>query len=84
MTGAAAVTLAHQRQPGEGSDPVGVIGDVWPVVAVGLYGVGALVGPSDPHTEPEPRLTDSLRADATALLAAQRAAGSDPGRASRP
>jgi hypothetical protein len=24
MTGAAAVTLAHQRQRGEGSDPVGV------------------------------------------------------------
>jgi hypothetical protein len=47
----------------------GVIGDVWPVVAAGLYGVGALVGPSDPPAEPaEPRLTDALRAEAAALL----------------
>jgi hypothetical protein len=47
----------------------GLIGDVWPVVAAGLYGVGALVGPSDPPAEPaEPRLTDVLRADAAALL----------------
>lgn len=53
---------------GVGLHFAGVIGDVWPVVAVGLYGVGALVGPSDPRTEPEPRLLDSLRADVTALL----------------
>jgi hypothetical protein len=55
---------------GVGLHLAGVIGDVWPVVAAGLYGVGALVGPSDPPGEPaEPRLTDVLRAEATALLA---------------
>jgi hypothetical protein len=53
---------------GVGLHLAGVIGDVWPVVAVGLYGVGALVGPSDPSEPPEPRLTDTLRAEATALL----------------
>jgi hypothetical protein len=64
---------------GVGLHVAGVIGDVWPVVAVGLYGVGALVGPSDPRSEPEPRLTDSLRADATALLRrAQGRAGALP------
>jgi hypothetical protein len=64
---------------GVGLHVAGVIGDVWPVVAVGLYGVGALVGPSDPRMEPEPRLTDSLRADATALLRrAQGRAGALP------
>jgi hypothetical protein len=47
----------------------GVIGDVWPVVAAGLYGVGALVGPSDPPPDPpEPRLTDALRSEAATLL----------------
>jgi hypothetical protein len=47
----------------------GVIGDVWPVVAAGLYGVGALVGPSDPPPDPpEPRLTDTLRSEAATLL----------------
>jgi hypothetical protein len=48
----------------------GVIGDIWPVVAVGLYGVGALIGPSDPLRDPppEPRLTDTLRSEAAALL----------------
>jgi hypothetical protein len=47
----------------------GVIGDVWPVVAAGLYGVGALVGPSDPPGEPpEPPLTDTLRSEAATLL----------------
>jgi hypothetical protein len=54
---------------GVGLHLAGVIGDVWPVVAVGLYGVGALVGPSDPPAEPpEPRLTDALRSEAAALL----------------
>jgi hypothetical protein len=45
-----------------------VIGDVWPVVAAGLYGVGALVAPPDPVPPPD-RLTDALRADAGAVLA---------------
>ena len=64
---------------GVGLHLAGVIGDVWPGVAVGLSGVGALVGPSDPRTEREPRLTDSLRADATALLRrAQGQAGTLP------
>jgi hypothetical protein len=54
---------------GVGLHLAGVIGDVWPVVAVGLYGVGALVGPSDPPGEPpEPRLTDTLRSEAAAFL----------------
>jgi hypothetical protein len=58
----------------------GVIGDVWPVVAAGLYGVGALVGPSDPPSEPpEPRLTDTLRSEAATLLSrAQGQAGALP------
>lgn len=38
----------------------------WPVVAVALYGVGALLAPGDPATA-EPPLTDALRSDATAL-----------------
>jgi hypothetical protein len=55
---------------GVGLHVAGVIGDVWPVVAVGLYGVGALLGPGDPPTEPaEPRLTDALRSEAAAFLA---------------
>jgi hypothetical protein len=56
---------------GVGLHLAGVIGDIWPVVAVGLYGVGALVGPSDPLRDPppEPRLTDTLRSEAAALLA---------------
>jgi hypothetical protein len=55
---------------GVGLYATGVIGDIWPVVAIGLYGVGALVGPSDPAPEPaEPRLTDTLRAEADVLLA---------------
>jgi hypothetical protein len=54
---------------GVGLHVAGVIGDVWPVVAVGLYGVGALLGPSDPQSEPsELPLTDTLRAEAAALL----------------
>lgn len=54
---------------GVGLHVAGVIGDIWPIVAVGLYGVGALVGPSDPPIEPaEPRLTDTLRSEAAALL----------------
>jgi hypothetical protein len=54
---------------GVGLHLAGVIGEVWPVVAVGLYGVGALVGPSDPPSEPpEPRLTDTLRSEAAAFL----------------
>jgi hypothetical protein len=51
---------------GVGLHLAGVIGDVWPVVALGLYGVGALVGPADPAAAP--RLTDVLRADAATLL----------------
>ena len=56
---------------GAGLHLAGVIGDIWPVVAVGLYGVGALIGPSDPLRDPppEPRLTDTLRSEAAALLA---------------
>ena len=55
---------------GVGLHLAGVIGDIWPVVAVGLYGVGALIGPSDPLRDPppEPRLTDTLRSEAAALL----------------
>ncbi|MHA6626957.1 hypothetical protein ACU61A_16100 [Pseudonocardia sichuanensis] len=62
---------------GVGLHVAGVVGDVWPVVAVGLYGVGALVGPADPVPEPaaEPRLTDVLRGEADALL--DRAAARD-------
>jgi hypothetical protein len=52
---------------GVGLYAAGVIGDIWPVVAVGLYGVGALVAPSDPGGEP--RLTDVLRSDAAELVA---------------
>ena len=56
---------------GVGLHLAGVVGDIWPVVAVGLYGVGALVGPSDPLRDPppEPRLTDTLRSEAAALHA---------------
>ncbi len=56
---------------GVGLHLAGVIGDIWPVVAVGLYGVGVLIGPSDPLRDPppEPRLTDTLRSEAAALLA---------------
>lgn len=53
---------------GVGAHVVGLIGDVWPAVAIGLYGIGALVGPSDAQPAPE-RLTDALRADAAALRA---------------
>lgn len=34
----------------------------WPVVAIALYGVGALLAPTDPP-EREPRLTDTLRTE---------------------
>ena len=51
---------------GVGLHVAGVIGDVWPIVAAGLYGVGALVAPGDPGREP--RLTDLLRSDAGELL----------------
>jgi hypothetical protein len=56
---------------GVGLHLAGLIGDIWPVVAVGLYGVGALIGPSDPLRDPPPeaRLTDTLRSEAAALLA---------------
>jgi hypothetical protein len=66
---------------GVGLHLAGVIGDIWPVVAVGLYGVGALIGPSDPLRDPppEPRLTDTLRSEAAALLArVQAQAGAMP------
>jgi hypothetical protein len=54
---------------GVGLHVAGVVGDVWPAVAAGLYGVGALVGPPDPVPAPdaEPRLTDVLRGEADAL-----------------
>jgi hypothetical protein len=53
---------------GVGLHVAGVIGDVWPVVAAGLYGVGALVAPGDPAPDPaEPSLTDALRCEAAAL-----------------
>jgi hypothetical protein len=56
---------------GVGLHLAGVVGDIWPVVAIGLYGVGALIGPGDPLRDPppEPRLTDTLRSEADALLA---------------
>src|SRR5918992_996046 len=65
---------------GVGLHLAGVVGDVWPVVSVGLYAVGALIGPSDPPAEPaEPRLTDTLRSEADALLArAESQAGALP------
>lgn len=40
---------------------------VWPAVAVGLYGVGALIGPSDP-VPGEERLTEVLRREAGELV----------------
>lgn len=52
---------------GVGLHIAGVVADLWPVVAVGLYGVGALVGPADPAPTAA-RLTDALRADAADLL----------------
>lgn len=52
---------------GVGLYAAGVTGDLWPVVAAGLYGVGALVAPADPAAEP--RLTDALRSDAADLAA---------------
>lgn len=57
---------------GVGAHVVGLIGDVWPAVAIGLYGIGALIGPSDPRPDPE-RLTDALRADAAELRASTEA-----------
>ncbi|OZM83924.1 hypothetical protein [Pseudonocardia sp. MH-G8] len=55
---------------GVGLHLAGVVGDVWPVVAIGLYAVGALVAPPDPVAEPaaEPSLTDVLRREAEAQL----------------
>jgi hypothetical protein len=55
---------------GVGLHLAGVVGDVWPVVAIGLYAVGALVAPSDPVEEPvaEPDLVDVLRAEVEAQL----------------
>jgi hypothetical protein len=50
---------------GVGLHLAGVVGDVWPVVAAGLYGVAALVTPPD-RTAP-PRLTDELRAEVDGL-----------------
>lgn len=55
---------------GVGLHLAGVVGDVWPVVAIGLYAVGALVAPPDPVEEPEaePDLVDVLRAEVEAQL----------------
>ncbi len=64
---------------GLGLHLAGVVGDVWPAVAAGLYVVGALVGPSDPLVPVEPRLTDALRDDVVGLRArAKREAGELP------
>src|SRR5688500_13337296 len=53
---------------GAGLHLAGVVGDIWPVVAIGLYAVGALVAPPDPVAEPaaEPSLADVLRHEAGA------------------
>jgi hypothetical protein len=55
---------------GVGLHLAGLVGEVWPAVAIGLYAVGALVAPPDPVEEPiaAPRLTDVLRAEAEAQL----------------
>ncbi|TQM35504.1 hypothetical protein [Pseudonocardia cypriaca] len=55
---------------GVGLHLAGVVGDVWPVVAIGLYAVGALVAPPDPVEEPiaEPSLVDVLRTEVEAQL----------------
>jgi hypothetical protein len=51
---------------GLGLNLAGVIGDIWPAAAVGLYAIGALVTPPE---RPEPlSLTDDLRQDAAGLL----------------
>jgi hypothetical protein len=55
---------------GVGLHAAGLVGDLWPAVAVALYGAGALVGPSDPPT-PE-LLTDTLRREAAALVSGVR------------
>jgi hypothetical protein len=55
---------------GLGLNLAGVVGDIWPAVAVGLYAVGALVTPPDPKAAPS--LTDTLRAESDEL--AERAA----------
>jgi hypothetical protein len=59
-TGAAAAALAHQRQRGEGSDPVGV------------------------SSSTKPRAARAMTTVAGRYRATERAAGSAPGRASRP
>lgn len=48
----------------------GLVGDIWPVVVIGLYAMAALIGPRDPVEGPtgEPGLTDVLRAEAEAQL----------------
>ncbi|WP_232660513.1 hypothetical protein [Pseudonocardia sp. TRM90224] len=61
---------------GTGLHVAGLIGDIWPVVAVGLYGVGALVAPADPRNE-APRLTDALRDDGEQLGEGTAARGRD-------
>jgi hypothetical protein len=55
---------------GVGLHLAGVIGEIWPVVAIGLYAVAALVAPPDPIEEPvaEPGLADTLRAEVEAQL----------------
>jgi hypothetical protein len=52
---------------GGGLHLAGVVGDTWPVVAIGLYGVGVLLGPADP-VPGEPGLTDTLRDEVGGLL----------------
>ncbi len=55
---------------GVGLHLAGVVGDAWPVVVIGLYAVGALVGPPDRVDGPvvDPGLTDALRTEAEAQL----------------
>ncbi|ODU05597.1 MAG: hypothetical protein ABS81_07105 [Pseudonocardia sp. SCN 72-86] len=52
---------------GVGLNVAGVVGDIWPAAAVGLYAIGALLTPAERPTT-TPSLTDDLRADADALL----------------
>jgi hypothetical protein len=50
---------------GLGLNLAGVVGDIWPAVAVGLYAAGALLTPPDPRAAPP--LTTQLREEADEL-----------------
>jgi hypothetical protein len=57
------------RSSASACTPAGLIGDIWPVVAIGLYAVAALIAPRDPVEQAvEPSLTDALRAEVEELL----------------